>query len=395
MSWASFGGRFLIVSVAAHVLFGLGATYYVVQTIQAKRKLTFQGGPKSPNPSTRSVEHKVQMAKKQNTMSAPVQSKRITTTGASKVSLPDMPALPKGDEIVPGKMAGLGGAGVGFSMAGGAGAGGGTGGGAMTLFGFRDARGGSLDGTFYDLKQTSGRKPTGMDNDKWQKFVQSWVKGSWDEGELKKYYAAPRALHAPFIYVPIILADEGPKAFDVEKQVQPRLWVALYKAKVQPTQSGKFRFVGYGDDILIVRFNGRVVLNQHDPSVQAKPRVQYQYAGMGGRGPVAGRWFEAVGGDPYEMEVLIGECPGGLMHAYLLLEKSDGAYDKDPAGLPILPIFRLSKVVPKEMSAEDIKRQAAHAGSNGALIGKMPPYSAKEIPWNVAKPLSGFSSSSR
>jgi hypothetical protein len=46
----SLSGKFLIVSV-------------VVQRYQANRKLTFKGGPPSPNPSTRALEHKVQMAK--------------------------------------------------------------------------------------------------------------------------------------------------------------------------------------------------------------------------------------------------------------------------------------------------------------------------------------------
>ena len=89
------GGKFLIVSVAAHLLFACAAAYVVVQRYQANRKLTFKGGPPSPNPSTRALEHKVQMAKKQSTMSAPSLAKRITTTGLAKVALPEMPAMPK------------------------------------------------------------------------------------------------------------------------------------------------------------------------------------------------------------------------------------------------------------------------------------------------------------
>ena len=70
-SWKQFGGKFLVISIAVHLLFGLGAAVYVVQHYTAARKLTFKGGPPSPNPSTRAIEHKVQMAKKQSTMSAP------------------------------------------------------------------------------------------------------------------------------------------------------------------------------------------------------------------------------------------------------------------------------------------------------------------------------------
>lgn len=131
--WKTFGGRFLIISIAAHLLFGMVATYMVVQTIQAKRKLTFKAGPPSPNPNQRAIEHKVSMAKKQSTMSAPVQAKRITTTGISKVALPAMPTMPGVNAAAPGKMAGTGGAGVGVDSAVGMGGGIGGSGGVFTL----------------------------------------------------------------------------------------------------------------------------------------------------------------------------------------------------------------------------------------------------------------------
>jgi hypothetical protein len=50
--------------IAVHVLFGIVAGVRVVQRYQTQRKLTFKGGPPSPNPSTRALEHKVQMAKR-------------------------------------------------------------------------------------------------------------------------------------------------------------------------------------------------------------------------------------------------------------------------------------------------------------------------------------------
>ena len=68
-------------------------------------------------------------------MSAPAQAKRITTTGLSKVSLPDMPVISTSTDFTPGKMAGMGGTGMGLGMAGGmGGAGGGGGGGPNVLW---------------------------------------------------------------------------------------------------------------------------------------------------------------------------------------------------------------------------------------------------------------------
>jgi len=96
--------RVFLISLALHVLFAIGATYLIVQSIQAKRKLTFQGGPASPNPSTRALEHQINMTRMQQTMSAPAQARRITTTGLAKISLPDMPSLPAADDFTPDKM---------------------------------------------------------------------------------------------------------------------------------------------------------------------------------------------------------------------------------------------------------------------------------------------------
>ena len=136
--WDRFGGRFLYISIAVHLIFGLLATWYVVQRIEAKRKLTFQAGNPS-NPNTRAVEHKVQVVKKLNNMSAPAQAKRITTTAVSaRVSIPEM-EMPTSSNVAPSRMVGMGGAGFGTAptaMTAGVGSGGGGAGG-VPFFGLR------------------------------------------------------------------------------------------------------------------------------------------------------------------------------------------------------------------------------------------------------------------
>ncbi len=140
---AFIGGHFLLVSICVHLLFGVGATLYVVQIIQAKRKVTFQNGPPTLNPSTRVLEHKVAMAQKKKAGGAPPQARRIASTGLAKVSLPDMPSIPSATTVVPGMMAGMGGAGfgtgLGFGSGMGSGMGGGGGGGGIGFFGLRMA----------------------------------------------------------------------------------------------------------------------------------------------------------------------------------------------------------------------------------------------------------------
>ena len=376
-------GGSLLLSIGIHAVILLIGTYLVVSQITEERKISFGGGEAG---SKSEVQHKV----KRKMTTAPAPNKRITTTSSiAKVALPEMPNIQM--NMGPSIAGAMGSGGLrAVSGLGGGGGGGGAGKGAfskITFFGLQSAvkGAGELIGTFYDLKQTKNSQATDMTVEKWIAFVQTWAKGPWDENELKKYYAAPNKLHAPFIFIPVISANEGPKAFNVEDKVKPRLWVAHYKARVVSPVSGKFRFAGYGDDILIVRFGGKVVLNQHDPTTLAKPAVKYNYEGLESRGPVAGEWFSVNAGTSYSMEVLIGENPGGLLHAYLLIEKSNGQYEMDPNGLPILPIFRVANVIPPQMSKNELQNQLKSMGGKNSLIGKAPPYSAKDAPWSTVQ----------
>ena len=131
------GGKVLSIVIGLHLIGAIGAGYIIVSNIQAKRKMTFTGGPPTTNASQRALEHKVAMGKKKNVMSAPAQAKRITTSGLAKVALPDMPALPSAVDVMPSRMAGMGGAGFGPGGGGGGGLGSGGGGGNVNFFGLR------------------------------------------------------------------------------------------------------------------------------------------------------------------------------------------------------------------------------------------------------------------
>lgn len=364
--------RFLFISVLVHVLFALIAVYFVVQTITPKRKLTFKGGPPSPNPSQRAMEHKVNLAKKQRTMSAPAPAKRITTTAMSKVALPSMPVMPSMDNSPLGKMSSMtpGALGMMTSSAGGSGNSGSAGGG-VPFFGLRTGEG--LQGTFYDFKQTRGRQPTGMTPDKYSAEVRRFVTGAWNESAFSRYFKAPDALYVQQVFVPYITAGEGPKAFNLEKVVQPNMWIVVYRGTVVPPVSGQIRFVGKGDDIVIVRFNGRVVLDWSQPDAGKlsnwRPREKpYMYPFTNNKGVMPGDWIDVQRGKPYEMEVLIGERPGGAFFAYLYIEQRGEKYEKDGHGTPILPIFRLA--------SGDVKFP------DGA---KIPPYAQNTQPWKSVK----------
>ena len=347
--WDRFGGKFLVISIAVHLIFGLGAAVFVVQSYQAARKLTFKGGPPSPNPSTRAIEHKVQMAKKQSTMTAPSINKRIVTTGLSKVALPEMPAMPK-VSFAPTKMASAGGTDSSFAMGAMSATGGsGAGGAAVPFFGFRESRGGgSLVGRFYDLKQTKDKKPSGLDDKGYSDELHRFVSSGWNESHIAKYFVGPNPLYTTQIFIPKMDADRGPHAFQLTG-VQPKMWVIHYKGNVIPPEGGNFRFVGMADDVLVVRFNGRNVLDCGSNRPSGKEPSKY-YASDGLRldkkmdwykGLGVGDWFQVQGGNSYDMQVLIGEWPGGDFKAWLLLEKEGAEYEKDKSGNPILPVFKL------------------------------------------------------
>jgi hypothetical protein len=346
--------QFFLISVVVHVVFVLIAGIFVVQSITAKRKLTFTSSPPSPNPSQRALEHKVQMAKKQNTMSAPAQAKRITTTGLAKISLPDMPAISASTDFNAGKMAGMGGTGVGIGFKGGVATSGGKGalGGPISFFGMRGKSESVLKATFYDLKQSKSKKPLNkITND--GAFCQEVLKfvkdNNWNKSYLSNYYQGSAPLFAPRLYIPMDESGEAPKAFGVEKDVNPFFWLIHYKGRLKATQKGTFRFVGCGDNVLFVRFNRQNVLDGSgdtvfvlDPSCNSNPPELLGPACAPGWQLKAGKWFQVNQGQSYDIEILVGDAAGGLFSAYLFYEEKGATYPKRPDGSGLIyPLFDL------------------------------------------------------
>lgn len=177
-------GRFLFISILFHLLLALLATYLVVQSFQP-RKQTFQAGPKSPDPSTRAIEHKIQV-KKQSTLSAPPQAARITTSGAAKIVLPDLPTFPS-SEVSPAQMSGMGSS-TGFGIGGGAMGGGGGNGPSINFFGLQTKAkrvaflvdySGSMDGNFRLLMEAELEKCLKALPPDTQVLIIPWAGGAW------------------------------------------------------------------------------------------------------------------------------------------------------------------------------------------------------------------------
>jgi hypothetical protein len=369
-------GRFLFFSILAHVLFALIAVYLVVQTIAPKRKLTFKGGPPSPNPSHRAMEHQVSMAKKQKTMSAPAPAKRITTTSMSKVALPEMPAMPTTSNSPLTKMAGMSPGGMGMSMGGGTGSSGsGGGGGGIPFFGLRDS-GDGLEGHFYDLKKDAANRPTGMDLGKYGAFLKRFTGGSWSISGTK-HHPSSTTLYSKFFFFPAIKDTEAGKAYQAP-DAGPGIWIAHYKGSFAAPEDGTYRLVGFGDNVLIVKLGGALVLDASDHGYTGRHRepageVKFPPAKPGGTPIFFGNWITFRKGEVKPIEILVGD-EGGIYCAGLFLQKQGEPYKQAGNGLPQLPLLfigtpganekaALSKYLPPESLAGPYFKSVKNTGS--------------------------------
>jgi hypothetical protein len=366
--WKRIGGDGLIVSVVFHgiLLFIFAAWVIVTITDEAKTDPeTFAtgsgGGAKGERAKV--YEHKMTPRNAQNLART---SARITSKSATaSVALPDLPTT-----AAPSLMAGLSGGGSSKGFGGGSGGGIGSGkgvgvGNARNFVGLFGAKFGSpgLTGTFYDLKQDDDRKPTEMMGSAPERFgdpgnagavrlfvkqAHDFVDARWSEQKLRGFYQAPEKLVASQFFIPRRSANAAPEAYGVGSQVRPSRWLAHYEGRIKAPVTGKFRFVGFGDDILVVRWDNKVALDAgYDaPSVDAatvvhgntpvrvyddfsgKPKIpfiDYHGAPPGGGPPFrAGPWIDVVAGSTYAMEVLVGETPGGIFYCYLGIEVATG-----------------------------------------------------------------------
>ena len=129
--------RFLFLAIVVHAALGIGTTFWVVSnnTVARKKFMPPAGGAEQ---ATKQAEHKVSLGRKQSTMSAPEQAKRVVTNSAfAKVALPEMPELPAATtDVFANRAIGFGGTGSAFGATG-APAGGGGGGSGINFFGLR------------------------------------------------------------------------------------------------------------------------------------------------------------------------------------------------------------------------------------------------------------------
>lgn len=258
--------------------------------------------------------------------------------------------------------------------------------------------GSALEGTFYDLKLTRSGSNTPLWNAATKRVnepelveVLNGFLKNWNEATLNKYYKSPIKLYASNFYLPAATANYAPIAYQCEKKCAPSGWIAIYRGRVRAPKSGKFRFVGTGDDFLAVRFNHKTVLEAgyRIPSLWTKdnPRAYHVSAAGNGKtyqatikagkdrqhpgyefiqypniniwnrevgGLTAGTEFTVKEGEAYPIEIAISEIPGGLFGFVLFIQDVTNG---KPSKVTNLDLFRTNFSMPNKKEITDLLRQ--------------------------------------
>ncbi len=397
-----------VVSVAIHAVFIVVALTFVAVQVYVKPEQTFDSMEvKRPQMKLRKLQVPVNVRQpaRQPKLRQTIVVK--TPTPHVDIKMPEIIGVKSGLGSGPG--GGLAGLGFGFDL---------------DLFGSSKSRGTGNEfiGRFYDLKQTPKHELSEIGKlaeentfngeaqvlcmQEINKFVRSGMK----EAELKDYFSAPKLKYATTFNMPPMLADEAPKAFGVEDQVKPSYWICIYRGQIAAPEDGKYRFVGFADDVLIVRLKRRIVLDacwpEHigrmtdwrspDPESRKFQINRNTYGAIkgadwkaifpklsqgleagegfssvlghieGANGEslspdylcaanrlVMGEWINLKKGQRVDMEVLIGEIPGGAFGCRLLVQQKGVSYpmvDSDAGQRPVLPVFKTVPVDEKLVS---------------------------------------------
>lgn len=226
-------------------------------------------------------------------------------------------------------------------------------------FGSKENTGAGLIGILYDFKQNQKRQATGVRPENFSPIVEEFLSKGWDESILNRYYRATSPLYTTQIFIPEMGAEHAPRAFGVEKLIRPSNWVIVYKGQVRAPSDGRYRFVAYADDVIAVAVDGRLVLLAGRPDCIGNGQLEiWPQPEQGQRVPasngqlVYGNWLDLKKDQTIDLDVLIGERPGGKFSAFLLYEKEGQAPPKDAAGVPKFPVFQLAPAKVPEAPAK-------------------------------------------
>ncbi|MBR6240984.1 MAG: hypothetical protein IKQ82_05960, partial [Lentisphaeria bacterium] len=137
-----------------------------------------------------------------------------------------------------------------------------------------------LQGVIYDLKQFKNRIPNNDCSISAEgsynvapvlNIVKSFVNGEWKKTtdakgrvsyiDLRAYYCSSTRLWSSCICVKPLASTQVPSYFGCEQDVKPNFLAIVYSGYVVAPFTGQFRFVGFGDDFMVVRFGQKLVFD--------------------------------------------------------------------------------------------------------------------------------------
>ena len=343
-------------SILIHAALFLLAGMLVVFTVVKKEEKKFVPPKAVERPKMKLRKPKVKVKK----TSKPKPSTRIVTK-VPRASLPDI-QLPEMSGMSEGLVGGLGGFDIMPDL------------GEESLFGSGQSIGNDFEGTFYDLKRDRRGRPIPSSPEKYLQDVKEFVRSGWKSSEFARYYRSPKKLYATHFMIPVVPSVLGPEVFD--ENTGGWLWLAHYKGELVHKDGITFRFRGSGDDLMIVRVDGELVLNGSidqgatTPHWQTPEPTEYGKYWLGSTGSVVGDWITLEPGVPLDMEVLIGESRGDFFCAMLLVEVKGVKYERVGRLMaPDLPMFTTTEITRDQLEAIHANLVPGEAGvTNGPIF---------------------------
>ena len=325
----------LLVSAAIHFVLLLLAGGLVVFTAITKKEKKFIPPPPVERPKMNLIKPRVKMKNPPKSGS----TQRIVSKAPA--SMPDV-QLPDVSGVGDGLDGGVGG----FEMV--------PDSSQISIFGRKDffAAGNDFEGTFYSFAYDRRMKKTSVTTESIKEILRRFIESGWNPMIFTPYFRSPQKLYTTQIFVPTIYSEFGPSNFGIPSgpDFDPYLWCVHYKGKIARKEGGRFRFWGLGDDFLLVQMNGKLVFDGSHPAhtgdisdFEYDSDENDQYV-IGKEYAFVGQWFDLEPGIPVNMEVLLGEIPGGSFCAYLLVEQEGEDYERNRSGLPILPVFKTAEI---------------------------------------------------
>jgi hypothetical protein len=204
-----------------------------------------------------------------------------------------------------------------------------------------------LIGILYDLKQTQQGEASDVKVNTYTAKIGEFLASGWDEAVLNEYFRVSRPVYTTQVSIPRMSAKQAPEGFGVEEVVEPRMWVVHYKGQARVPMDGVYRLAGYADDVIAARINGETVLVSGHPTGIPKnfdwsPSAPDGINGDSGRLRY-GTWVPLKKDDVVDLDVLIGERPGGWFGARLFVQRKGEDYPRNKNSDLILPLLQLEE----------------------------------------------------